>query len=413
MLLVEEMKNIFLVATLLLVLTGCHTNKDNGNNGNVVPPNPDLSVPTNVYGIIESIDLKNYSVFIKGKSYSIGEVRYLQHYVDLHMLTQGVEVKLSYQNGYWVIELLPTLAGTVTARAEDSFVINNSRPMTFTELSTDIGIGDFVLVFMRAAGVEQSEIIAVIELNTANVDPNMVELNDNIQSIDPVAQTLRLSTNTVVDYSMVTLDNNAVAVGNWVKVIGSYVGDLLVATAISDNGVPTGMFEKQGVITSVQDKASTNPTFNLGFHHTYITDANTCYVVENGTHCDKSLLNLHLNQGARVKVRSTKVSGVYLADVVTFLDNTVPEYTGAVPVRCEGYLTSYNMEIGLIHMPMCIQTIDGADYNLADTALWFKSTTTLTGISAGALSLVPLKIYGERENDKNSADDIRPFYVMK
>ena len=460
------MKKLILASAISIILAGCGGSDSSsdpsvggGNITNPSNPAPDTQTPTQVSGPVDNV--YGDTVSVNGENYNLDSVSYRGQQFAPDILEDGASVELSYVDGKWSAELNPDFVAQVVSKtgfgASSTITLNTGH--TFTSASVaDIDVWDWVLVFLKkdASGLPTGEVLAVVDIDDdvsdnrpeTGEDNDMPDTVDNIDlqgriyTIDQPNKTFTLDSGIQVDYSKVR-NTSAIQPGRWVDIEGYYKGSMFVALTVElddkDLGDVSGVSEEDGIITSVRNISSGNPSFTLSFRTDYNTDSNTCYRLDDSFSCDRSLINTHLRYNAEVTVKSTFKNGVHLATEVEFDHNinvgggntgggstgggntgggnTGGGNTGGgnagntwSEFSCTGLASGYSAATQSFKVQYCEEEVqagyDDYDRPLSDNTVYVDANTRWYGVSAANINGAYVEVDGFRSGGRNVARDI-------
>ncbi|WP_322804723.1 DUF5666 domain-containing protein [Vibrio alfacsensis] len=411
------MKKLLLVSAVGLALSGCGGGSGGGNNdnngGSVTPPVTEPAVAS-VAGSIEKIN--GNEITVNGRSFTVESVKFnnttLPNFTfKQNMTNMMVQVNTAEKASSATVTLEPTMAGLVTYRNGTSFAVNGIT-LDFAALSDDIDVGDWVFVSSLPTANAGYKVLSVVEIDVEHEYPELedhYEIEGRIASIEPGTQMFVLGSNIDVYYGdAVSLPAKGLKVGQWVEVEGRNAVDHFAATEVELDGYDIDdAFENsdiEGIVTSVENLHTGEPSFSLNYRGSFATDSSTCYRLDDSSRCDSNLMK-NLKQGVEVEVTSKYVAGQRIASIVEFdqpdWDDNDNIWQGN-EFECEG-IANYDANTETFTMPYCE---NGADQPIANKTVVIDTQTRFEGVSQQYLDGRRVEVEGVIINGQNIAREV-------
>lgn len=324
------MKKVVIASMIGLFLGGC-------GGGESSDSAPAKANPSTVLGTIEAIS--GDTVTVNGHHYTVSKATYASQAVPLselrpNMLVEvrtGTSTRRSTAANNVQLQLEPTITGFISDidRGAGSFTVNGIT-LSFTQLSSEISNGDWVMVSSLPTANAGYHVLSVVKFDDADL-VGIVEVEGVINNLTDTNFDLGAALN--IDYSNAFVEDNAqLQNGLWVEVSGSLNGASFTATKVEVEdleGIDDDA-EIEGLVTWV---ANSSNSFELNYRgHIEITSQTR---FEDGS-------KAALKPGVRVEVSTSKNGPRIVATEVEFDDEIGNGDWGDSESDLEGVVQSTN-----------------------------------------------------------------------
>jgi len=297
------MERLALVTLISVALVGCGGDSSSDTSADLQATSKTLN------GYVDAISYSDKSISVNDVTMNAdnASVQYQSQSYPLEMITKGTHINADLSDDIANnIELDPEYTGQVSKIIDDNITVNN-MVFTYAALSSDITVGDWVLISAQVHADSSWKVTSINEISALSFS----EIEGSISQLDINAFTFMIG-NVLVDYSNAILDDiQVIQNGLWVEVSGQYQSGKIVASKVdAESASDYNDTDVEGIISWVN---STQTVFELNQRTTIMVDESTRY--DDG---NQSMLTV----GFKVNVDLKVVNGKLVAIEVDFDDDT-------------------------------------------------------------------------------------------